>query len=60
MWKCIGIYTAISHHIVRQPSAGAVLLPHLFSENLVTMLPRTISNRPNQEAALFRTQGIEK
>jgi hypothetical protein len=22
MWKCIGIYTAISHHICKSPSAG--------------------------------------
>jgi|GEM_PF-6436792 len=23
MWKCIGIYTAISHHIVGAPQPGA-------------------------------------
>jgi hypothetical protein len=25
MWKCIGIYTAISHHIVRAPQPGVFM-----------------------------------
>ena len=32
MWKCIGIYTAISHHIYKSPSAGAFMLTEQMPE----------------------------